>query len=61
MQTPFPDEKQPSRLLKKFGFILRQAQDEVECFQRVNPHGELVEPWAACGERSEGFRPRHEF
>ena len=39
-----------SRLLKKpesLGFILRQAQDEVECFQRVDPHGELVEPWAA--------------
>jgi hypothetical protein len=24
--------------------ILRQAQDEVEPFQRLKPHGELVEP-----------------
>jgi hypothetical protein len=24
------------------GFILRQAQDEVERFQRLNPHGEPV-------------------
>jgi hypothetical protein len=32
--------------MRKFGFILRQAQDEVACFQRLSPHGELVEPWA---------------
>jgi hypothetical protein len=39
-----------SRPLKKCGnsgFILRQAQDEVERFQWLGPHGELVEPWAA--------------
>jgi hypothetical protein len=29
------------------GFILRQDQDEVERFQWLGPHGELVEPWAA--------------
>jgi TIR domain len=28
------------------GIILRQAQDQVERFQRFIPHGELVEPWA---------------
>jgi hypothetical protein len=28
------------------GFILRQAQDEVACFQWLSPHGEPVKPWA---------------
>jgi hypothetical protein len=27
------------------GFILRQAQDEAEQFQWLEPHGEPVEPW----------------
>jgi len=31
------------------GFILRQAQDEALRFQRLGPHGELVEPWACRG------------
>jgi hypothetical protein len=30
----------------KLRMRLRQAQDEVACFQRLSPHGELVEPWA---------------
>jgi hypothetical protein len=29
------------------GLILRHAQDEAERFQRLELHGELVEPWAA--------------
>jgi hypothetical protein len=33
--------------MRNLGFILRQGQDEVACFQRLTPHGELVEPWAA--------------
>jgi hypothetical protein len=39
--------KKPENASSSFDrLILRQAQDEVEPFQRLKPHGELVEPWA---------------
>jgi hypothetical protein len=37
--------KRPENVSSFFDrLILRQAQDEVEPFQRLKPHGELVEP-----------------
>jgi hypothetical protein len=52
VQLTARDRAEASRLLKKHEIlassfdrlILRQAQDEVEPFQWLKPHGELVEP-----------------
>ncbi len=43
--------KKPENVSSSFGrLILRQAQDEVEPFQRLKPHGELAAVWRAHRE-----------